>query len=300
MELLYLIVLLVIAIMQIGIFGIGSIGSVLAKYLLENQAHSYFYFNRNYRSETRILFEDKLSIIPLAQMSNKEPMLDWLIICLKEYHYSTAISEIIKLVQPHTKLAIFRNGIRLSSNVLDIISQDRILETIIDCPTQRNDKGEYMQLRKPKIIIPKSNIGSEFKSIFALSDINVIESTSFLKQQWEKLIESASLGAIQTITNKPCVIFQKEKWYKLYQTLIDEGIKVALSDGVTLDPKYKLTILKRLKTYPPEKGSSMLSDKLVGNQIEVDAKTGAIVKVAKENGIKIPATMDIYNSLILL
>ncbi len=284
--------------MQVGIFGIGAIGSVLAKYLLANNEPNYFYFTRGSRSETKVLFEDKLSIIPLPQMSSDDLALDWLIVCLKEYHYEAAIPEIQNLIKPHTKLAIFRNGIRLSSNVLDIISKEKILETIIDCPTQRNSKGEYIQLRKPKITLATSKIAVEFKSLFALSDIEVEETEAFLKMQWEKLIESASLGAIQTITNQPCVIFQEEKWYDLYNLLIDEGIQVASSDGVILDLDYKTELLTRLKNYPPEKGSSMLSDKLAGNQIEIDAKTGAIVKVANENGVEIPSTIDVHNSLL--
>ena len=282
---------------KIGIFGIGSIGSVLAKYLSKNENNICSYFNRNDNTEAKVKFQNEVSVVSISPLNVYKVNLDWLIVCLKEYHYQNAMIDIEKLLGPKTKVAIFRNGLRLSSNFLNLTSQEMILETIIDCPTQLNEEGVYVQFGKPKICLPVGENSEEFVSLFALSEIKFTISNNFLHDQWSKLIESASLGAIQCLTEQPCVIFRNNKWFEMYEKLIDEGIKVAQSDGVDLGDEFKSLLLQKLKSYPPEKASSMLSDKLNGNKLELDAKAGIIVKIAEENNLIIPTTRRLYDSL---
>lgn len=284
---------------KVGIFGVGSIGSLLAKYLEENNSNQCYFFNRQQKEKTKIVFNKQLSTISLNPINNYNIELDWLIVCLKAYHYHEAMTDLRKLTTPKTKVAIFRNGLELSSNFQHFVSKEKILETIIDCSVQLSEDGNYIQYRKPIISIPSSTLGTKFIKLFALSDIDFIMTESFQVDQWKKLIESASLGSIQCLTSQPCVVFKDHKWLKIYKELINEGIKVAQSEGISLSLDFKLDLLQKLKKYPDDKGSSMLMDKLSGKQIELEAKTGAIVKIANKNGISVPYTLEIYNSLLI-
>ena len=139
---------------KVGIFGIGKIGSVLVKHLHQIKSNQYFYFNRSNKTEIKIKYQDTLSTISICLSESNDIKLDWLIVCIKEYHYKEAMPEIIKLINHDTKIAVFRNGLRLSSNLIDIASDENILETIIHCPTQKNVLGEYVQIREAQILLP--------------------------------------------------------------------------------------------------------------------------------------------------
>ena len=282
---------------NIGIFGIGCIGSMLTKYLVQNKNNSYYFFNRSQKTELRIEHKNHVTRIPIQISNHIDCNLDWLFICIKKYQIQDARPSIRQLIHPNTKIAIFRNGIHLAEDFKNITAPQLILETIIDCPTQQTKSGAYIQFKPPTIILPKTSITNEFIKLFNDRDVDCIQIANFKTEQWKKLIESSSIGSIQALKMKPCIIFKDPKIIEEYIQLINEGIAVANSTEITIDNNFTLELLDKLKHYPDSKGSSMLSDRLAGKQLELNAKIGAIVNIALQNKIKIPTTRRIYNSL---
>jgi len=282
---------------NIAIFGLGAIGSVLTKYLLFNKNNQLFYFNRSPKIAVNILFENELRIFPIELSNQKRVPFDWMIICLKAYHLTQAKVSIRQLTGPTTKIAVFRNGLHLAADFLDVLPSRNILETIIDCPTQLHPDGYYLQLKEPKITLPENLLAIAFKELFTHCEIQIDLIKSFKKAQWEKLIESSSLGALQVLAGQPCVIFKEPKVLAEYNKLITEGIVVANADGANISTNFKEELLARLKTYSDQKGSSMLADYLAGRPLELDAKLGVIIKIGVEQGGDIPFSKKIYQQL---
>ena len=283
---------------NIGILGIGAIGSLLTKYLIRNRANRYFYYNRSKKNRILIEFEGKRDDISIEVINHQVQNLDWLIVCIKEYHFQDAIPILNKLIGQQTKVAIFQNGINLTDRYKQFSNPSKLLETIIDCPVQRIYPNEYKQIRIPKITLPDNLISDEFIKLFKEPPIVFTKSDRFDELQWIKLIESSSIGSIQSISGMPCSVFQNEEKLNEFKQLVREGIEVAKSEGIKLNENLASQLLTKLKSYPLTKGSSMLSDKLCGNQLELDAKIGVIVKTAKRNNISVPVSNRIYNSLV--
>ena len=216
--------------------------------------------------------------------------MDWLIICLKAYHFTAAKPLIERLIGPETKIAVIRNGLNLKEAILPFASDARILECIIDCPTQPNDEGYYVQLKRPSLTTEISILSSQFYQLFASNVIVANQVEDFKSAQWKKLIESASLGAILALTGETCRIFEDKELLKLHRDLLKEGIKVAIEDGAKIEDHFENDLAVKLKSYDKNKGSSMLTDRLTGRQIELDAKNGAILKYAQKYGVKVPLT----------
>jgi len=283
---------------KIAIFGLGAIGSVLSKYLLKDKNNQLFFFNRSPKKEIQIKFDGQLNSYPVEIGNSSEGSFDWIIVCLKTYHLDAAKASIRNLVGPDTKLAVFRNGLKLSADFQGLLPAQNILETIIDCPVQQQSDKSYLQLRVPKIVLPDLPLANAFKLLFANSDIDIQQTSKFKLAQWKKLIESASLGALQVLNENTCLIFKDPKIEGEYLQLIHEGIVVANSDGIILPMEFKTELLKKLKTYPDHKGSSMLADKLARRPIELDAKIGVVVKIGVENGINISNLKSVYRLLL--
>jgi 2-dehydropantoate 2-reductase len=283
---------------NIGILGIGAIGSLLTKYLVKNRTNNYFYFNRTKKDRIKIEFQSNLDDIPIEISCPKQHKLDWLIVCLKEYHFHDAISTLNELIEHNTKVAIFQNGINLADRYKQFSNPSNLLETIIDCPIQKISPDEFTQIRIPKIILPDNENANKFTSLFKAPEIEFTKSNKFHKLQWIKLIESSSIGSIQAINEMPCSVFQNPEKLDEFKELVTEGIEVARSEGIKISRDLKSKLLSKLKNYPVTKGSSMLSDKLSGNKLELNAKIGVIVKIAKRNKVSVPKSNSIFKSLV--
>lgn len=275
---------------SIGLLGIGAIGSVISQILSENTSLNLYYFNRSPRQFIKLKKEDKTIEIPISCQTNIEkPLpLDWLIICLKEHHFEEAKGWFEKLIDKKTKVVVIRNGLQHQAAILKYTTSKKIIECIIDCPTQPTENGFYQQFRKPILTIPKSEISSEFSQLF-LDNLAVVDAVEdFKTASWKKVCESSALGGILCLTGETCWIFQDKKMQNLYLKILKEAITVARADGAKIDSNFEDEMLQKLLKYPANKGSSMLTDRLNGRPIEVGAKNEIIVEWGEFYQIKTP------------
>lgn len=275
--------------MKIGIFGIGAIGHVISHSLWQHEGDLIF-FNRSKKDVFRFKIEKVIVEKPIDVFTTPKPInsLDWLVICLKEYHFEKAIPWLQKLVSAKTKMVVIRNGLDLKGPLLPYFNPSQILETIIDAPTQMNSDGFYEVLRSPKLLLPDNLLAAEFQNLINQDFLSVQLVDDFKTKQWQKLIESASLGALLALSGETCWILEDEKVMALYGQLIEEAIQVAQKDGALIYTSFKMQLIEKAKKYPPEKGSSMLTDKLNGRPIEINAKSGVISRLGKAYGIATP------------
>lgn len=271
--------------MKIAIFGVGAIGSVLSFKL--NPLHEAYYYNRSGKSEIRIAENEKIKSKKIElSVAGRKVDLDWLVICLKEYHYNGAEEQLKCLIDAHTKVAVVRNGVNLKEPILKYTTEENILECMIDCPTQITEEGIYRQLRKPIVTVSKNQLSNDFLELFSLEKITIQQVHDFKTANWKKLIESSSLGGVLALSGESCWIFKDEELVSLYERLVEEGINVAKAEGANIEDDFKLELIDKLKKYPASKESSMLIDRRKGNPIELNAKNGVISKLGKKHKIK--------------
>jgi len=284
---------------RIGIFGVGCIGSIIAKYLHLSDLISIYYFNRSQKSQIKISHKNhRFSLnIQIQKLQEFDDKLDWLIVCLKEYDLQNAFPDIRKLIHSEIKIAVFRNGLDLKNGFSKFIPAKQILETIIDCPAQGNTKSQIIQFNHPKITLPKITLAKQFSSLFTESEIQFNFTEQWKTDQWRKLIESSSIGAIQAVTRRTCSIFKDEKMVEIYRQLVSEAIVIAKIDGAKISNNFEQELIHKLETYPEEKGSSMLLDVINLKPIELNAKIGAIVKRANEFDHQVQVTEIFYHLL---
>src|SRR5690606_29718383 len=128
---------------NIAVFGLGAIGSAVAYELQKNQSNILYYYSRTLKNNLKLIIDNKRQLIPIQMQTevSKQVDLDWLVVCLKEYHYADAIDAISLLVDSQTKIAVIRNGLGLKEAFLDFSNESNILECSIDCPVQTSGDG---------------------------------------------------------------------------------------------------------------------------------------------------------------
>lgn len=285
---------------QVGVLGLGAIGHLVAAQFLEKSGVQLHFFTRRDLKQFRFLSDTGQKVEqPIHCITSAEPLsLDWLFICLKAYHYDTATPWFEHLIDSKTKVVVLRNGLDLSTPLLPYTKAEQILPCLVDAPTQYDPSTQaYVQQAQARFGLPQHPLAKTLKDFLATSAIEVDINFDFKTASWEKLIESASLGAILCLTGQPCRILKQPSIRSLYQKALAEAVQVALADGAKIRPGYVEDMLKKGMSYPAEKGSSMLSDRLAGRPIEVMAKSGIISEKARALGIMTPLH-DTFTSLL--
>lgn len=256
----------------------------------EREEINLFAFNRSPVNEVKLWNgeqERKFSINCKTTPDNSA-QLDWLFICLKAYHYPECAHWFNHLIHTDTKVLILSNGIELKAPLLPFCPADQLLECLIDCPTERLSERTFQALRKPVFTLPISKLGNVFESLLKEQDVTINQVRDFKTANWKKLIESAAIGAMTCLSGETCWIFQQKNARDLFMDLVEEAVEVARADGARISFDYSVLLLAKLASYSSEKGSSMLTDRLLGRRIELEAKSGAITKIGKRMGIPTP------------
>ncbi len=249
-----------------------------------------FYFSKTKKEHLHLITDKTTHNIPVNTntSTSKTHDLDWLIICLKAHQYTAAQHWLTQLIQPNTKVVVIRNGLRLKEDVLDFTSEENILECIIDCPTELIDNNYYRTIKQPSLTIPKSTIANKFELLFNALEIDITQVQDFKTKSWEKLCESATLGAILCIHNDTCKLFKSLVIQQQFKDLLNETITVAIADGASIENNFADGILYKVLNYPDTKGSSMLTDLRHGKPLELEAKNGIISKLGKQYHVDTP------------
>jgi len=182
--------------MKIGVLGIGAIGSVIVSYL--RPSVSLYCFNRSKKEVIRIWRFGNDVVIPVdctnSTNSTNPQILDWLIICLKEYQFIEAKHWFENLITQKTKVVVIRNGLGFKESLLPFTLSENILECIIDCSTQLLENGYYHQLSKPILTVLKSELSNKFTEIFNTNEIIINQVQDFKTESWKKVCQSSTLG----------------------------------------------------------------------------------------------------------
>lgn len=276
---------------HIGVFGVGAIGSIVAFELQSyNAPNVLHYYNRTLKNSIKLIKESKRHEIPIQLKTPpfKNDNLDWLFICIKEYQYPDAIDSILSLINPQTKIAVIRNGLRLKEPFLKFTNKANILECSIDCPSQPTENGFYEVFNSPVITVQNGKLANDFGQLFQNSKTKVKQVADYKTESWKKVCESSALGSILCLSGETCWVFKNEKLRILYSDILKEGIRVAQVDGANIESDFEDKMLTKLLNYPKTKGSSMLTDRLNGKPIELGAKNEIISEMGKLKKVETP------------
>lgn len=277
---------------NIGIVGIGAIGTVISLSL--KLSSNIYYFNRSEITALNLYRNAVLESKIIELTSNgKVQKLNWLIVCLKEYHYHEADRLLRSLICSETKVLVIRNGLYLKERLLKYTKAENIIETIIDCSVQISKDQTYEIKRIPILTLSDHDNFYAVNDLFKQDKIKLRKTSDLKTVGWKKLIESSSLGGILCLAGRNFKIFSDPEIVELYLKLLDEGILVAKADGAIIEDSFKKTLLNKLNLYDEHKESSMLIDRRLGRPIEIMAKNGLIAQIAIKYGVTAPLNKSI-------
>jgi 2-dehydropantoate 2-reductase len=286
----------------IAIIGVGAIGSATASsFQIANKNSSSTVSNILLLCTRRPLKLTPLTVttpnglieVDATTLTIKHTVplaVDWVFISTKAYHAAGTAEWFPSLVGPQTRIAVLQNGVEHKDRFSPYLSteqQANLLPVMIDCPAEKQPDGAVLQRAWAKMVVPSGALGSEFKSLFTGSNAQVTLSDDWISEAWKKLCINAA-GALSALTLLPNKVIALPGMEDIAIGIVRETIAAGRIAGAKIDDRYADAVLKGLRDAPPDGVNSLLADRLAENEMEIQARNGAVIRSGQRGGVATP------------
>ncbi len=298
--------------MKVAVMGAGGMGGYFGAVLARNGHHVTFIARgphlagmRNHGLTVRSVHGD-FDITPAAATDDPATIgpVDWILFAVKTYDTGEAAQAIRPMVGAGTAVVTFQNGVESHEQIGAAFGVENVLVAPAQIVSNVVAPGVIEQ-RSPFRIVTVGEAGGGLTSRvewlvseLRRSGIEASASEDILKPLWHKFVFISSLAGLAALGRTASYeLLQLPEARATLRAAMDEVYEVGTALGVRMDDD----IVERqyqfcLKIGPGQK-PSMLLDLEQGKRIEIDALSGAVVRLAALKGVSTPVHRTIYACL---
>lgn len=302
--------------MKIAVMAAGGLGSYYGA-LMAQQGHDVTFITRGAHLEAirtnglvvKSVHGD-MTIRPAKATSRPEEVgpVDLILFAVKTYDTLTAAQAIRPMMGKDTVVATFQNGVEAHEQIGSVVG----MEHVVVAPTQVVSNIVAPGVVEQKSPFRNTTVGEvtrkgvtprveEIAAEFAKTGANATAAPDGLKPLWHKFVFLASTAGLAALARSaPNDLFQLPDARCALHEAMEEVYTVGKALDVEMDPdiverQYQFT----LKLGPGQK-PSMLIDLEQGKRLEIDALSGAVVRLGSSKQIATPVHQTIYAGLKLM
>ena len=233
-------------------------------------------------------------------------MADFVLLCVKGYHNEQAMSDMSPAIGDGTTILTLQNGIGSGEELARRFGADKVLLGAAYIDAERTEPGVFAQRGSPPRIVLGEENGEISDRAQAVSDalrranIETEVSPNVLTALWSKLVYICALSGMSCITRASFSdVLETPETYAMTMQVMTEALKVGQASGVPLNDGLPDSVMAG---FMEEKGgliSSMHTDLVAGNPLEVSLINGAVARIGSEVGVDTPANSFIAACLAI-
>ncbi|MDH4162920.1 MAG: ketopantoate reductase family protein [Nitrospirota bacterium] len=297
--------------MNILICGMGALGTVFGV-LLKDAGHSVFGLAKDrqlsalqgkklavtgiWGGHEAVLDQVESSIEPLRSVN-----FDLVVLTVKSYDTAEAIAELKPLVGRNTLVMVAQNGYGNYETVARAVGKEHALlarvifgvKLLALASAEVTVIADAVRIGQPDNAVPEAQV-REVAAVINSAGIPAEYAANITAILWDKILYNAALnplGALLECTYGQLAENQDSRL--LMDRVIDEIFLVAGAQGISLNWRsaedYRVHFYGRLVPPTAVHYPSMYHDMKAGKRLEIDALNGAIVRLAREQGVSVPA-----------
>ena len=231
---------------------------------------------------------------------------DLILFCVKGYHNEQAMTDMAPAVGNGTTILTLQNGIGSGEQLAQRFGAGRVLLGAAYIDAERTVPGVFAQRGSPPRIVLGEESGEVTDRARAIADvlrraeIETEVSPNVLTALWSKLVYICALSGMSCITRASFTdVLETPETYEMTMQVMTEALKVGQASGVPLDDGLPDSVMAG---FQEEKGgliSSMHTDLVAGNPLEVSLINGAVARIGREVGVETPANSFIAACLAI-
>ncbi|WP_376789710.1 2-dehydropantoate 2-reductase [Thermoflexus sp.] len=298
--------------MRVTVFGSGGVGGYFGA-LLARAGHAVTFIARGSHLEamrTRGLQVNSIHgdfhLHPVRATDRLEeaPPADLVLYAVKTYHIPETVAALPRLLGPEGVVLTTQNGIEAPDQVAAVVGAERTLAGAVWVVSQIEAPGVIRQESAfRRIVVGELNgrltpRAQAIARAFAEAGAEGEATAEIRKVLWTKFLFIASIGGVGSVVRLPV-----GAWRAVPETraLLEQAMReieaVARAEGVILDPDVVPQTMAFIDNLAPGATASMQRDVEAGRPLEIEAMSGAVVRLGQRRGVPTPAHAFIYAAL---
>jgi 2-dehydropantoate 2-reductase len=300
---------------HIAIFGAGGVGAYFGARLAEvgnevsivaRGAHLEAIRANGLRVDS--VFGDMLVRPKVASPSAADiGRVDVVLLGVKTWQVADVAPALRPLLGPDTFVVPLQNGVETPDQLAAALGPRHVVGGVcggfcfIVGPGHVKHIGGITFIKFGELDGEKSERVERLRAEFAGAKVDVAVPADIRVALWEKLMLVVPFGGVGAVSRAPIgVIMKTPETRALIESGVREIAAVALAQGVRLAPDAVERMLALLDRTTPTGTSSLQRDIAAGKRSELDAWTGAVVRLGAKLGVPTPTHSFLYASLLPL
>lgn len=245
-----------------------------------------------------------LHLVRATDRPEEAPPADLVLYAVKTYHIPETVEALPRLLGPEGVVLTTQNGVEAPDQVAAVVGAERTLAGAVwvvsrieapgvirqECAFRRIVVGELDGRLTPR--------AQAIARAFAEAGTEGEATAEIRKVLWTKFLFIASIGGVGSVVRLPV-----GAWREVPETraLLEQAMReieaVARAEGVILDPDAVPQTMAFIDHLASGATASMQRDVEAGRPLEIEAMSGAVVRLGQRHGVPTPAHAFIYAAL---
>jgi 2-dehydropantoate 2-reductase len=299
--------------MRIAMYGTGGVGGYFGAQLaragedvvfIARGAHLDAMRKHGLRVETA-----KGEIVIRPAQATDDPAeigpVDAVFVCTKTWQVPEAARAVRPLIGPETVVVPLQNGVEAAAQLSSVLGPEPVLGGLcgtlsqVAGPGRIRSIGEMHFVKLGELDNRPSERAERLRQAFERAGVKVEIPADIQQALWEKFVLVVSFGGVGAVARAPLgVVRSVPETRALLERCLHELVAVGRARGVGLADATAANTLAFLDSMPAGATTSLQRDIAEGKPSELEAWTGAAVRLGRAAGVATPTHDFIYASLL--
>ena len=296
--------------MRIAIMGAGGVGGCLGG-LLAKAGNDVSVIARGEHLEAiranglKIIRPDGEFVVKVD--ATKDPAevgpVDLILYTVKTFHNRSVITTLKPLMGADTSIISLQNGVESHELLGSVLGPSNILPGAYWASAHVQTPGVISEdvlskISFGEIEVTESLRALDIRKVFRDAGIEADISTDPVQALWQKFVVHSSLaGVTSAAQTRAGELLKFPDARKMFLDAIEEALAVGIARGIDLSENLAQESLEWIDTLPDFQ-VSMHGDFEAGRVTELDALSGAVIRLGKQIGVKTPVHSFFYSVLL--
>jgi 2-dehydropantoate 2-reductase len=299
---------------KFAVFGAGGVGGYFGGRLAQ-AGHDVAFVARGAHLDA--MLEDGLRVDSIAGDFVVRPVraaedpaahgpVDVVLVAVKAWQVAEAAGRMAPLLGPETFVVPLENGVESADEIAKVIGDERVLGglckiiSFVAGPGHIRHTGAVPRVEFGERRSRRADRVDRLRDAFARAQgVSVGTPPDIEAALWEKFLFIAPLSGVGAATRLPVGAWRGlPETRTLLEGAMREVLAVARARGVHLEDEVIERTLAYVDALPEEATGSMQRDLLEGRPSELDAQTGAVVRLGRAAGVPVPVSDALYAALL--
>jgi len=232
-------------------------------------------------------------------------VVDYVIVAVKQYQLSGAVSSIPPLIGQKTTVVPLLNGIDAHEHIIEVVGLRPVvggycsLVSMIEAPGIIRHETQLHKLELGELDGTKTERVENLVQAWKSCGVEAIHADDIFVAIWTKFLFISAFGGVSSLCRVTLgEIIEAPQTRELLVQAMEEVRQLAHKQGIALAADIVQSTMSFVEGVEPSATSSMQRDVAAGRPFELEAFSGTIVRLARQHGVQTPVHDAIYGLLL--